>query len=623
MSHNPDSGGVVLSGDMNLMDLDTILTMDSSLRQIVTVPTRKDKILDVVVTNLGEFYEVPIALPPLQPDDPRHGKPSDHQGVLVSPIPQVVSKATHRSIKVRRFPENKLQIFGQIIGNEKWTFLDPNLNPTQLVELFQFYSCKMTDAIFPEKNIKISQNDKPYFTEKLQKLKRLRCREYSKNGKSEKYKDLAHEFQRLLKTEIGNYKAKIIEKFKSGQVGSIYPFLRKLAMGPNDDKVKSWHIMDQMDRHLTPPQCVEEMANFFANISQEFEPINIMNFPPNLKSFIMSPPLEALPVLNEYEVYLKIKNTRKPSSFVKGEVHPKLMTRFDVEFSAPATQIFNSIINTQEYPDQWKVEFGTPIPKTHPDPPSSLDDVRIISKTNFLSKVFEAFVLDWLLPKIAPFLDPSQFGVFKGSSTTHYLVKFLDYVHSVLDQVKPHAVLAATIDLSKAFDRVDHSLVIQDLFDMQCPSWVLRIVISYLTNRSLIVTHNGSTASPKVLTAGGPQGTRLGGFIFIVKFNGALLRPPIPRPLQNSQKLESKSHMKYFDDVTIAAKIDLKSDLIPDSSGRVRPLSFDESSELVIKSESNTLQNSIVEFQEFANTNLLKSNPTKSQAITFNFSYKN
>ena len=55
LSHNPDSGGVVLSGDMNLMDLDTILTMDSSLRQIVTVPTRKDKILDVVVTNLGEF----------------------------------------------------------------------------------------------------------------------------------------------------------------------------------------------------------------------------------------------------------------------------------------------------------------------------------------------------------------------------------------------------------------------------------------------------------------------------------------------------------------------------------------------------------------------------------------
>ena len=79
---------------------------------------------------------------------------------------------------------------------------------------------------------------------------------------------------------------------------------------------------------------------------------------------------------------------------------------------------------------------------------------------------------------------------------------------------------------------------------------------------------------------------------------------------------------QIFYDVTFAAKIDLKSDLIPDSSGRVRPLSFDESSEWVIKSESNTLQNSIVEFQEFANTNLLKINPTKSQVITFNFSYK-
>ena len=71
------------------------------------------------------------------------------------------------------------------------------------------------------------------------------------------------------------------------------------------------------------------------------------------------------------------------------------------------------------------------------------------------------------MPIIQPYLDPGQCGL-SGSSITHYLIKLLDFVHSTLDQKKPHAVLATCVDLSKAFNRVDHTLVIQDLYDMHC-----------------------------------------------------------------------------------------------------------------------------------------------------------
>ena len=64
-----------------------------------------------------------------------------------------------------------------------------------------------------------------------------------------------------------------------------------------------------------------------------------------------------------------------------------------------------------------------------------------------------------------PYLDPNQCGV-KGSSINHYLIKLLHFVHATLDQKTSHVVLAACFGLSKAFNRVDHSLVIQDLFDM-------------------------------------------------------------------------------------------------------------------------------------------------------------
>ena len=135
---------------------------------------------------------------------------------------------------------------------------------------------------------------------------------------------------------------------------------------------------------------------------------------------------------------------------------------------------------------------------------------------------------EWLIPIIQPFLDPGQCGL-KGLSITHYLIKILHFTQSTLDKRQPHAVLAACIDLSKAFNRVDHCLVIQDLYDMHTPSWLLKIVASYLSDRSMFLTYQGHQSSRKLLPGGGPQGAFLGGLIFIIKYNGAFLRPVIPR----------------------------------------------------------------------------------------------
>ena len=78
---------------------------------------------------------------------------------------------------------------------------------------------------------------------------------------------------------------------------------------------------------------------------------------------------------------------------------------------------------------------------------------------------------------IRPFLDPDQFGV-KGLSITHYLLKLIHFVHTSLDTTNSDAVITAFIDMSKAFNRVDHNLLIADLHDMK-PSWLLRVIYSF------------------------------------------------------------------------------------------------------------------------------------------------
>ena len=146
----------------------------------------------------------------------------------------------------------------------------------------------------------------------------------------------------------------------------------------------------------------------------------------------------------------------------------------------------------------------------------------------------------------------------KGLSITHYLIKLLHFTHSVLDKKQPHAVLAACIDLSKAFNRVSHDLVVHDLYDMHTPAWLLNIVISYLSNRTMVLTYNGEQSTVRDLPGGGPQGAFLGGLIFIIKYNGAFLRPPIPPLISGPVRKEKAEKVKFVDDGTVAVSVNLK-----------------------------------------------------------------
>ena len=174
-----------------------------------------------------------------------------------------------------------------------------------------------------------------------------------------------------------------------------------------------------------------------------------------------------IPKLEEFEVFKKICKAKKPHSSVPGDIKRILVKECSAELVAPVTLIYNQITKSKEFPRPWVVEQQTPIPKIHP--PSSKDDLRNISGTPFFSKQYESFLSDWLLPYVNPFLDPGQCGGLKGSSISHYLIKLLHFIHYNLDRTEPHAVLVGCVDMSKAFNRMSHQQVVQDLFDMRVP----------------------------------------------------------------------------------------------------------------------------------------------------------
>ena len=165
------------------------------------------------------------------------------------------------------------------------------------------------------------------------------------------------------------------------------------------------------------------------------------------------------------------------------------------------------------------MEYGTPLKKV-PHPVTE-DQVRIISLTSYLSKVMEQYVVLWLLEYVGDQMDWGQYGGEKGSSISHYLIEFVNFILYNQDMNIPHAVLAVLIDYAKAFNRIDHSKIITILSKMGVPGWLLRIVMGFLTERELIVRYMGGIFDRKMLPGGSPQGTRLGLFLFIILINAA------------------------------------------------------------------------------------------------------
>ena len=248
-----------------------------------------------------------------------------------------------------------------------------------------------------------------------------------------------------------------------------------------------------------------------------------------------------------------MKQVTKPKSSVNGDLPMPVLNQFTFEYAKPAAAIFNKIIHSSQWPDQWKIEQTIVISKCKSKQPQIEDDLRTISKTQWLSKLLENIIGDYILPAVDKYIDPGQCGGLKQSSISHYPVKLLDFFHQVLDKPTPHAAVLSGEDLSKAYNLGSHQLVIEDLHAMHVAPWILSLLCSYLSGRSMVLSYMGAKSHVKPLPKGFGAGTFMGGLLFIVKFNGACLRPPVPRPISGNTLMQ----LKYIDVSSKVASINL------------------------------------------------------------------
>ncbi len=177
----------------------------------------------------------------------------------------------------------------------------------------------------------------------------------------------------------------------------------------------------------------------------------------------------------------------------------------------------NCSFRTGIVPNSLKIAKVVPVYKSGPK--DQLTNYRPISILPFFSKLLEKVVYNRLTEYLNKWsiLAHNQFGFRSNHSTCMAVIDMCDKISQALDEGKYAAGIF--IDLSKAFDTVDHSILLKklELYGIRgpCLDWYT----SYLCTRYQLVSVTGAVSTRKIITCGVPQGSILGPLLFLIYIN--------------------------------------------------------------------------------------------------------
>lgn len=242
----------------------------------------------------------------------------------------------------------------------------------------------------------------------------------------------------------------------------------------------------------------------------------------------------------------------------------------------PLTTLFQLSISQGIFPSRWKNSYIIPIHKKGPK--KEICNYRPIAKLSCIPKLFESIVYDTLLFHCKQIFSPNQHGFLTGRSTTTNLVDFVSGTICAMEAGNEVDVIAT--DLSKAFDKISHSLILFKLKALGFPPSFIAWIQSYLSDRQYTILFRGIESNPILATSGVPQGSHLGPLIFILTINDV------------DCVINDSMISVYADDKKIYRKISSPSDSI-------------------------LLQQDLNRFSIWCQKNFLELNVSKCQAITY------
>lgn len=241
------------------------------------------------------------------------------------------------------------------------------------------------------------------------------------------------------------------------------------------------------------------------------------------------------------EVEKYIMNLKNSSAPGPDNISAFFVKKFRHYLVHPLSHVINLCIETGEIPVQWKESVVIPIFKTGER--EQLCNYRPISLINNFAKIFELSIKDRLLSFVEKhniFVD-GQFGFRKKLSTKDAALKLIEQIVTSLNNNEK--CLAVFLDVAKAFDTVNHNILLDRLENLGIRDRALQLIKNYLEGRTQTVRIDHTKSDPLVIKTGVPQGTVLGPHLFLLYING-----------MSQMAAEVDSIISYADDTVLVFK---------------------------------------------------------------------
>ena len=217
------------------------------------------------------------------------------------------------------------------------------------------------------------------------------------------------------------------------------------------------------------------------------------------------------------DVYKAIQTLKPKTSYGIDKISNKLLKSLSDKLAIPLKNIINQSFSSGIFPNKLKISKVTPLYKNKEN--NLLNNYRPISILPSVSKVFERIMHNQIYKHFTS-LDlfyKSQYGFRKEHSTEYATLELINRIIFQMDQNK--FPLNIFMDLSKAFDTLDHQILLDKLEYYGFKDMSLNLMTSYLNSRTQYVVYNGVSSSCLDITCGVPQGSILGPLLFIIYVN--------------------------------------------------------------------------------------------------------
>lgn len=406
------------------------------------------------------------------------------------------------------------------INRENWNDVTTCQNPNLAVNMFINRMTNLIDDSTEFKTFNKKRQKKSWVTQGIilsiktrDRLKKATLSSPQNNEIIQNYKTYRNLLTKIIKNAKFTYFKNKLNNVKNDMKGT-WEVIREVTNEPKcSDNIK--YIYEKGEKITDNQKISNVFLDYYVNMGKNLsKKIKTNHFKFQTK---LSPSSIFLAPIEYSELFNQIQSLKNRASSALDNISTKILKSNSLALSKPLLHIINLILDQGIYPDILKKSIITPIFKSGDK--DKKENYRPIAVTSTLNKIFEKCLkmrLCGFLEKKG-LLSATQFGFRSGMGTDNALQGVTDFVNKNFNE--GYKTIGIFIDLARAFDTVNHSLLLQKLWNLGVRGKANDLFKSYLKNRIQQVKINGEFSEEGEVNIGVPQGTVLGPVLFLVYLN--------------------------------------------------------------------------------------------------------